>query len=320
MMKDTVQFESSEEVREYLRSELHRTDGSAVERMDNIHELLHSLITEPTGIDFDEVVGPLVAEWCNDNPDVAQGLIHVATQISDVINEAAQPVGFIISQLTTALEEWVRNNPTVVQGLVVTWEVFTADGQARGLRDQYDKEGIPISFQQAVRLAYCLMALRIPYGGNRNVGEGDLAQVYDFEMRAIYALRENRLPELIEGAQTSPLDFQAVESALFSLREDNEPIPSELNEWALDVASGKLKKPTARPGRSPYSNVVRDELIARTVQSLVDCGLSATRNQISDPESACDAVSEALNAHGVGLSFDAVAKIWRFYRTTQKGK
>ena len=73
-MVNMAQFESPEELREYLRSELQRTDGSAIERMDNIHELLHSLKTEPTGIDFDEVVGPLVAEWCNDNPGLAQGL------------------------------------------------------------------------------------------------------------------------------------------------------------------------------------------------------------------------------------------------------
>ena len=46
MMGDMVQFGSPEEVREYLRSELYRTDGSAIERMDNIHELLHSLKTE----------------------------------------------------------------------------------------------------------------------------------------------------------------------------------------------------------------------------------------------------------------------------------
>ena len=319
-MEDTVQFASPEEVREYLRSELYRTDGSAIERMHNIHKLLHSLKTEPTGIEFDEVVGPLVAEWCNDNPDVAQGLAHVATALLGVMNEAARPLGLMLNQVTIALEEWVRKNPKVAEGLVATWEVLAADGQAREFRDQFDKEGISISFERAVRLAYCLMALRIPYGGDRDVGEGGVTQVYDFEIRAVYVLREDRLPELLEGAQTSPLDFQAVQAALSSLREENKPIPSELNEWALDVASGKVKCPSVRPGRSPYTNVVRDELISRTVQSLVDCGLSATRNEVSAPESACDAVSIALNAHGVELSFAAVAKIWRSYRITPKGQ
>ena len=103
MMDDMVQFESPEEIREYLRSELSGTDGSAIERMQNIHELLHSLKTESTGIDLEEVVGPLVTEWCNDNPDVARGLAHVVTQVSGVVNEAARPVGLILSQVTTAL-------------------------------------------------------------------------------------------------------------------------------------------------------------------------------------------------------------------------
>ena len=319
MMEDTVQFGSPEEVREYLRSELYRTDGSAIERMDNIHELLHSLKTEPTGIDFDEVVGPLVAEWCNDNPDVAQGLAHVVNQLSSVMNEAARPLGLILSQVTTALEEWVRNNPKVVQKIVATFEIFTADGQAAQWRDRYYKDGVAIPFDRAVRLAFCLMALRIPYGGDRCPDEGGLTQVYDFEMRAVYALKDGRLRELMEGSQVSPLDFRALQAVLSSLRKDNKPIPSELNEWALDVASGDVKCPRVRPGRSPYTNVVRDELITKTVQTLVDCGLSTTRNEVSDPESACDAVSEALNAHGVELSFDAVAKIRRSYRSTQKG-
>ena len=320
MMVDMVQFGSPEEVREYLRSELYRTDGSAIERMDNIDELLHSLKTEPTGIDFDEVVGPLVAEWCNDNPDVAQGLAHVVNQLSGVMNEAARRLGLILSQVTTALEEWVRNNPVAVQGLVATLEVLTADGQATEFREQYDKEGVAISFERAVRLAFCLMFLRIPYGGDRCPDERDLTKVYDFEMRAMYALKDGRLRELIEGSKGSPLDFRALQVVLSSLRKDNEPIPSELYEWALDVASDEAKCPRVRPGRSPYTNVVRNELITKTVQTLVGCGLSATRNEVSDPESACDAVSEALNVHGVELSFDAVAKIWRSYRSTQNVK
>ena len=250
-MEETVQFESPEEVREYLRSELYRTDGSAIERTHNIHGLLHSLRTGTTGIDFDEVVGPMVTEWCSNNPDVAQGLAHVATQLSNMMNKAARSVELITSQFTKALEDWVHDNPKVIQGLVATWEVLAADGQAEEFRDRYDREGIPISFQRAVRLAFCIMALRIPYGGDRSVGQGGITQAYDFEVRAVYALEGDRLPELLEGAQTSPLDFRAVEAALASLREDNKPIPSEFNEWALDVASKRVECPKVKPGRSP---------------------------------------------------------------------
>ena len=95
------------------------------------------------------------------------------------------------------------------------------------------------------------------------------------------------------------------------MRRDGEPLPAELLEWSLDVAEGKRELPSVGPGRNPYSNQIRDELIVRTVQVLVDCGLNATRNQATEPaESACDAVSEALKPHGVELVYDSVARIW----------
>ena len=225
--------------------------------------------------------------------------------------QAAHQLGYMVNQVTTALEEWVRDNPEVFQNLVATWEMLTADGQAAWWRDRYDKDGVAIPFEQSVRLAFCLMALRIP---------GDLTQVRDFQMRGFYALREGWLMELIEGSQASPLDFRALKAALSFLRDNHEPIPSELNEWALQVADGNVEPPRPRTGRSPYTNVVRNELIVKTVQTLVDCGLSATRNEVSEPESACDAVSKALNAHGVPLGCCAVAKIWGDYRRAQKGK
>ena len=320
MMDDTVKFESPEEIREYLRSELSRTDGLAVERMENIHELLHSLTTESTGVDFDEVVRPLVAEWCNDNPDVSRGLIHVVTQLSGVVNEAARPLGLILSQVTTALEEWGRSNPEVVHNLVGMWDMFSAEGQAAWWRDRYAKDDVTIPFQRAVRLAFFLMAFRIPYVGDRDPDKGDLTQLYDVEMRAINKLREGCLRELVEGAQSNPLDFRTLKAALSYLLETDKPIPSELNEWALRVAAGIVECPRVRPGRSPNTNVVRNELITKTVQTLVDCGLSATRNDCSYPEeSACDAVSKALNTYGVPLRYTGVAKVWQF-RKDQKEK
>ena len=167
---------------------------------------------------------------------------------------------------------------------------------------QYKEEGVAIPFDESVRLAIGLMAFRIPYSGDRGTDEGNLTTMYDYEMRAIHALRDGGLRELIEGAQSSPL------------LETKEPIPSELVEWGLSVAAGNVTSPSLGPGRSPYTNQVRDALIAQTVQILVDCGLNATRNEVSTPESACDAVSEALNAHGVELSHAGIAKIWQSSR------
>ena len=85
------------------------------------------------------------------------------------------------------------------------------------------------------------------------------------------------------------------------------------------MAAGDVRPPRARTGRSPFTNVVRNELIIKTVQTLEDCGISATRNEGSDPEYACDAVSIALKAHGVGLEWTGVVKVWQ-NRMDQKEK
>ena len=233
---------------------------------------------------------------------------------------AAHALGRVINEASVALEEWSRNNPETMGKLALTWELLTAEEQATQWRDQYDENGDAIPFERAVRLAFFLMAFRLPYDGERGKDGGDMTQVYDFEMRAVYAQQDGRLLELLEGAQTSPLDFRAAQAALSDLMEGHEPIPNEFIEWGLQVATEKVQAPPTGTGRNPYKNVVRDERIAKTVQTLVACGLTATRNEISEPESACDAVSKALEANGVPLSYYAVAKIWQRYRKDQKGK
>ena len=313
-MTDITEFESPEEIREYLRSELSRTDGSAIEIMENIHELLHSLTKKSAGTDFEEVVGPLVKEWSDENPDLAQDLAETVTQISTGVNEAARQFGIMFSGVITAAKEWGRDNPETVEGLKTTWDMLSANGQAAWWRSRYDTEGLPIAFDQAVRLAFFLMAMRIPYVGKRSPDESDLMHLFDFEMRAIYELREGHLSELIEGAKTSRLDFRTVQAALAFLLESNEPFPTELNDWALQVAAGNIELPRPRLGRNADTNVVRDELIVKTVEALVDCGLTASRNDASKPQSACDAVSKALSAHGVTLGHAAIQKIWQSNR------
>ena len=97
MMTDMTRFESAEEAREYLRSEWTRTDGSVIERMDNIHEVLHSLQSQSSGINFEEVAAPFVEEWCSNNPEVARELGHMVTQVSAVVHEASRQLGFMFS-------------------------------------------------------------------------------------------------------------------------------------------------------------------------------------------------------------------------------
>ena len=313
-MTDTTRFKSPEEVREYIRSEWSRTDSSVAERMNNIHEVLYSLQSESSRIDFDEVVAPFIEEWRRENPGVARDLDQIGARILSVMHGAARRLEFMLIQMSAGVNQWIRNNPEALQKLVTVLRILASDGIAAGWRKQHEEEGIAIPFDESVRLAIGLMTFRIPYSGDRGADEGNLTTMYDYEMRAIHALRDGGLRQLIEGAQSSPLDFRALQEALSHLLETQKPIPRELVEWSLSVAAGNLTSPSVGPGRSPYTNQVRDALIAQTVHTLVDCGLKATRNEASAPESACDAVSEALNAHGVELSYAGVAKIWQSSR------
>ncbi len=312
-MVDITQFETAEEIRDYLRSELHRKDGQAIERFLDVHELLHSLASSDSSkIDFNEVVGPLVAEWRVNNPDLAKELEVLAIQVSTALTTLGNELTRVVSPFITAATQWIENNQDTFQAIVFALELLAADGLAEVWRRRHEGDGTSIPFNQAVRLAVGLMLFRVPYKGDRGSDEADLHTFYDYELRAMEALRDDRLRDRIKAAQSSSLDAKALKTAFRYLRQAEKPIPDELREWVYDCFDGSWTLPEPRVGRNSHRNEVRNQLIIRTVDRLVSCGLTATRNEVSAPESACDAVSEALNLHGVELSYAGVAKVWQF--------
>ena len=226
-MPDTTRFKSPEEVREHIRSEWSRRGSSVVERMSNIHEVLHSLQSESPGIDFDEVVAPFIEQWRRENPEAARDLDQVGAGILSVIHGAARQLEHMLMQMSAGVDQWTRNNPEALQKLVAVLRILASDGMAAGWRKRYEEEGVAIPFDESVRLAIGLMAFRIPYRGDRGDDEGNLTTIYDYEMRAIHALRDGGLRELIEGAQSSPLDFRALQEALSHMLGTQNPIPRE---------------------------------------------------------------------------------------------
>ena len=189
-------------------------------------------------------------------------------------------------------------------------EVLSADARAHTYAQRYVETGTAIPYDDAVRLAFGLMAFRLPYTARHREPGGGISTVRDYEMLAVRSLQDGDLTAVIEESRSSPLAFRALEAALKHIRGREEAVPHELSEWAHDVADRTRVPPKARPGRSPHTNRVRDEVIVRTVGALVDAGLTATRNEVSEPKSACDAVAQALQAHGEALRYAAVAKIW----------
>ena len=194
-------------------------------------------------------------------------------------------------------------------GVALSWEVPLAGSFAKQYTCRYCETGDPIQFDRAVLLARNLMPCYLPYAGDGPPANAGLPDVRDYELLAVDAMRKGRLPELIEQSRENPVAFQALQALLEYLLSTQKPVPPELNSWGLDVAAGTLTIPRLGPGRSPYANQVRNEVIVRVVRTLVGCGLTATRNEASNPESACDAVSQALKAQEVELTYDGVAKV-----------
>ncbi|MDE2688453.1 MAG: hypothetical protein OXI16_13295 [Chloroflexota bacterium] len=311
-MADISQFENAEEVRDYLRSELHRKGGAVRERFYDIHELIHSLATSDTSeIDINEVVGPLIDEWRANNPTAAQELEVGATQVVTTLTTLANELARVIKPFITTVAQWIENNQDTFRAIVLALQVLGAEGLVEAWRRRYEEDGTAIPFNQAVRLAFGLMLFEVPYEGDRGSDEAKLHTFYDYELRAMQALCDDRLSDLIEAAQSNPLDAKAAKTALRYLRQGGEPIPDELREWVFDCFDGSRTLPEPRVGRNPHGNEVRNQLIIRTVDSLVSCGLTATRNEVSPPASGCDAVSQALHIHGVELSYAGVAKVWQ---------
>ena len=230
--------------------------------------------------------------------------------------------------LEVLFKEWARNNPeqaaavnstagTIAAALVKAaqqvypyLEALCPEIMATRLRRRYEGGGDAIQVDEATRLAFLMMAHRIPYTGPDPRPDGIIGSIRDYEMLAYDALRDDSLSILIEASAASPVAYRAVQEVLRRLRGSSEEIPSKLQEWAYDVAVGDRELPAVGPGRSPFTNKVRDAAIVQTMETLVVCGLSATRNEATDTMSAADVVSVALGALGTELQAERINKMW----------
>ena len=230
--------------------------------------------------------------------------------------------------LDVLFKEWARNNPEqsgaitntigiieatlteAARQLLPIIEVLCPELTAARFKKRYEETGVAIQIDEATRLAFLMLAHRIPYTGPDPRPDGIIGTIRDCEMLAYDALRNGSLPKLIEDSTTNPVAYRAVQEVLRQLRDASEEIPSELQEWSYDVAVGDRGVPTTGPGRSPFTNQVRNTAIVQTMETLISCGLKATRNEASKPTSASDAVSVALRVLGVERQAESVIKIW----------
>ena len=119
------------------------------------------------------------------------------------------------------------------------------------------------------------------------------------------ALNEAAVRWCIQKAASSRIHHDALRKAAAILLRVRR-LTGALADWAADVLEPASRAPDGVRGRRPWVNTLRDKAIVATIERLEAEGMAATRNEASKPESACDAVAEAIN-----LSYKGVLDVWK---------
>jgi hypothetical protein len=125
------------------------------------------------------------------------------------------------------------------------------------------------------------------------------------------AMLRKRLQDLIAWSKTDAEGFDTLRLGIAAslLYHPNEKLPPEAQEWLGKFLRGKVKRPKAKAGRGHESGI--NHLIWVMVGMLQQNGMKATRNDVSDPLSACDAVAQALEELELTpTTFHGVKRIW----------
>lgn len=103
--------------------------------------------------------------------------------------------------------------------------------------------------------------------------------------------------------------FDTAKLAVGYTLEQGEPLPDEARQWLVAMLKGEIFRPKAKAGRK--TKEWQEILIWMAVRFRVEEGMTASRNDASEPISACDAVAEALKELGTTpATFEGVKRIW----------
>ena len=253
-----------------------------------------------------------VEKWLHENPEEEAAINRTLSQVAEEfrrMGEHLAPVGEEFRRIGEHIVRVGEASRPIFEYLALVAEVALADERANEHKRRFQTEGVVLPFEAAVRLAVCLMVLEIPYRPAKQ-GEGrpedTLPYIYDYEILAANSQFDKSIPELVEASESNPVAWEALQAEVKSLRQKGQPAGALL-EWALDAADGTRMRPTGKR----QNTYVRNLVIVKTVRDLVGCGLSARRNDGAAPKSACDAVSQALKAHGVYMEYSGVEAAWR---------
>ncbi len=119
---------------------------------------------------------------------------------------------------------------------------------------------------------------------------------------------------VIDRADNYALSFDVLAVVAAKYLEADIAMPKVMAQWAAAMMRGEKKRPK-RNSKFANGTLERNTYIWPVTRKLVESGMMATRNDASDPESACDAVAEALKLIGESpASYGSVKRIWNTFR------
>lgn len=113
---------------------------------------------------------------------------------------------------------------------------------------------------------------------------------------------EHTIREYIERAASRPAHWDALVNVVDVLTKCRQPLGDALTDWFVQRGN----RPDGRKAAKTTAKALRNHAIIAAVRALERCGMKATRNEVSIPNSACDAVAKAFF-----LTYDTVRGIWK---------
>ena len=113
---------------------------------------------------------------------------------------------------------------------------------------------------------------------------------------------EDTIREYIKRAASCPDHWDALVNVVDVLTRCRQPLGDALTDWFVQRGN----RPDGRKAAKTTAKALRNHAIIAAVRALERCGMKATRNEVSIPNSACDAVAKAFF-----LTYDTVRGIWK---------
>ena len=123
------------------------------------------------------------------------------------------------------------------------------------------------------------------------------------------AMLRKRPSDLVAWAKADREGWEALRLGVAHAVARGDEIPPEAAEWLALHLRGDVERPHGTPGTHDAEGL--HVAIYLAVHTLVQSDMKATRNDASEPTSACDAVAEALAGLGcTPATFYGVKKVW----------